>query len=68
MLEFLRSYEALTVYSNSQELLAISNLFNININVFTYKGKLGRWSEICPHPQMVDNTDEKKYKAPDMAL
>ena len=68
MLEFLRSDEALTVYSNSQELLAISNLFNININVFTYKGKLGRWSEICPHPEMVDNTDEKKYKAPDMAL
>ena len=36
MLEFLRSDEALMVYSNSQQVLAMANLFNISI--FTYGG------------------------------
>ena len=33
MLAFLRSEESLVAYSNSQELLAVATLFNININI-----------------------------------
>ena len=35
-LEFLRSEDSLCAYSNYQELLAICNLLNIKIHVFTY--------------------------------
>ena len=68
MLEFLRSEEALTVYSNSQELLAIANLFNIKINIFTYEGEDGRWTEVCPDPEMAFSAEVQGKWAPDMAL
>ena len=69
MLEFLRSEEALMVYSNSQQLLAIANLFNMNISVFTYKGGQGRWTEVCPDPEMAAVAEVRFGKwAPDMAL
>ena len=41
MLTFLRSEDALFVYSNSKELLAIASLFNVNIKIFTYNRKEG---------------------------
>ena len=69
MLEFLRSDDALMVYSNTQELLAVANLFNININIFTYEGKEGIWIKICPDPEMAESAELRFGKwAPDMAL
>ena len=41
MIDFLRSDDALLVYSNSQELIALSNIFNINISIFTFGGSQG---------------------------
>ena len=41
MLEFLRSDESLHVYSNSQELLGIANMYNIIIDIFTFWRKRG---------------------------
>ena len=35
-LSFLRSDKSLYVFSNYQEILAIANLFNINIRIFVY--------------------------------
>ena len=70
MLAFLRSDESLTVYSNTQELLAIANLYNVNIDIFTYGGSVEEsWTQICPDPEMVADVEAKfgKY-IPDMAL
>ena len=53
LLEFLRSEESLLVFSDTQELLAIANIFNIKINIFTF-GETGQlWSEIHPDPDMI---------------
>jgi hypothetical protein len=69
MLDFLRSEEALMVYSNGQELMAMANLFNINIYIFTYKGDDGSWSEVGPDPDMAAQAEIKFGKwAPDMYL
>ena len=69
MLEFLRSEESLMVYSNTQELIAIANLFNINIFIFTYRGDTGWWNEVCPDPEMAASAEIKFGKwAPDMYL
>ena len=65
MLEFLRSDEALMVYSNSQELLAIANMFNINISIFSYGGVEDRWAEVSPDPEIANS--EVNW-VPDMAL
>ena len=69
MLDFLRSDESLMVYSNSQELLAISNLFNVNINIFTYRGDQTWWTEVRPDPEMAATAEVKFGKwVPDMSL
>ena len=69
MLEFLRSEEALMVYSNSQELLAIANLFNIKIDIFSYHGTGGNWNQVCPDPIIATTAEVKFGKwAPDMSL
>ena len=69
MIEFLRSDESLTVYSNYQELLAIANLYNININIFKYEGNKEEWKQVCPAPEMVAETEAKLGKMiPDIAL
>ena len=62
MIEFLRSDEALMVYSNSQELLAIANMFNINISIFTYGGAEERWDEVKPDPAFVARAELHKGK------
>ena len=57
------------VYSNSEELLAIANLFNIKINIFSYHGKEGNWNQVCPDPIMATSAEVKFGKwAPDMSL
>ena len=69
LLEFLRSDESLFVYSNHQELQATANLYDMNINVFTYGGDFERWTKITPDPKMVAEADAKIGKLiPDMAL
>ena len=54
MIDFLRSEDALMVFSNYQELLAIANVFNISISVFSYGNCEPKWSEIYPDPSMVN--------------
>ena len=68
MISFLRSSESLLAYSNSQELIAASNLFNMNIHVFTYSGKEGYWSEISPDPEMSSSAEMNCGVAPDLYL
>ena len=69
MIEFLKSDEALMVYSNSQELLAIANFFNMNISIFTYGGGEEMWNEVKPDPEFVADAEIKFGKwIPDMAL
>ena len=69
MLEFLKSEESLMVYSNTQELIAAANLFNIKIFIFTYNGDDGWWSEVWPDPDMAAESEIKFGKwAPDMYL
>ena len=69
MIEFLRSEEALMVFSNIQEVIAIANIFNVKINVFTYEGKEGKWSDVHPDPE-IRATAEQMFERhiPDMAL
>ena len=54
LLKFLRSEDSLCTYSNYQELLAISNMLNTNIHVFTYgiggNEKSWSWKTIFPRP------------------
>ena len=60
MIKFLRSDKALKVYSNTHELLAMANLYNIRINVFSYGGSgEDGWTQICPDPKMVSEAQAK---------
>ena len=70
MINFLRSDESLTVYSNSQELLAVANLYNVNIDIFTYGDSAGDgWKQVCPDPVMAADAEAKLGKfIPDIAL
>ena len=69
MIDFLRGDESLMVYSNSQELLAIANMFNVTINIFTYSGNNEWWSQVNPEPEFVADAEMKFGKwIPDMAL
>ena len=72
MLKFLRGEDdddSLMVYSNSQQILAYANFFNIKISIFTYSGDHGRWSEVSPDPEMSKEAEFKFGKCiPDMAV
>ena len=46
MMDFLKSDKAMKVYSTGHELLAIANMFNIRIHIFTFEGKEGKWNEV----------------------
>ena len=43
IIDFLKSDDALKVYANSHELLAVANLYNVAINIFTYGKKKWWW-------------------------
>ena len=65
MLDFLRSDDHMMVYSNSQQILAMANLFNINVNIFTFDSL----SVVLPDPVMSKHAEIKLGKSvPDMAL
>ena len=71
-LDFLRSEDSLCVFSNSQELLAIANMLNITIRIFSY-GVGGdetrcEWSEVSPDPEMASTAHFPKGWVPDMYL
>ena len=68
MLTFLRSEDALFVYSNRKEVLSIASLFNINIKIFTYNGKEGWWSEVGPDPELASVAELAANVAPDLYL
>ena len=69
MVDFLRSEEAMNVFSNSHELLAMANMYNITINVFTFGGSADGWTEIPPDPVMVTLLGSSIAKGlPDVAL
>ena len=65
MKAFLKSEDALMVYSNCHDLEAIANVFNIKIKIFTFRGESSHWSEIHPDPQMVE---QAAIEMPEMAL
>ena len=70
--KFLRSDDALYVFSNYQELLAIANMLNINIKIFSYgvSGNEERceWFEVNPDPAMSSTALFPKGLIPDMFL
>ena len=67
MLLFLRSDEALKVYSNFLDLLGLANMFKVNIHVFTFdKEDQSHWNYISPDYSMFQS--ENKRRIPDMFL
>ena len=47
----------------------MANMYNINIEIFTYNGNQNYWRMVCPDPEMVGGTAVKLGKlVPDMAL
>ena len=69
MIDFLKNDDdSLMVYSNSQELLAIANMFNITINIFTYQGEDNYWSEVKPDHDFVTPLNYFGGWIPDLAL
>ena len=68
----MRSEDSLCAFSNSQEFLAIANMLNINIKIFTYGigGDETRceWKEICPDPVMAATAHFPEGWVPDMYL
>ena len=66
-LKFLRSDDSLKTYSNTQELLAAATLYNMKINVFSYKDTEGNWLKISTVPELV-NSEAILANTPDMFL
>ena len=71
-LSFLRSEESLCAYSNSHELLAIANMLNMKIHIFTYgiRGNSDNWgwNSIFPDPEMAQYSKFGQGTLPDMLL
>ena len=69
LIDFLRSKESLTVYSNNQEMMAIANLFNIKIFTFTYNAEGSFWHKVYPDKDIAAKAGIKLGKwVPDMYL
>ena len=69
MLEFLYSDESLMVYSDSQMIHAMANLYNISIFTFTYGRGGETWNVVSPDPEMSKAVEISFGKwLPDMAL
>ena len=69
---FLRSEDSLCVFSNYQEILAIANMLNITVRIFSY-GIGGddtkcEWKEVSPDPVMAASAHFPKGWVPDMYL
>ena len=69
MLSFLRSDKSLKLFADNQQIQALANLFNINIQIFSYDSKSVNWSEIVPNPSLVNTSEVSSGDSiPDMAL
>ena len=72
LLAFLRSEDSLCTFSNYQELLAICNLINIKIHIFTYciggDNQKWSWSTVFPDPNMTKYSEFMPGTVPDMLL
>ena len=71
-LSFLRSEESLCAFSNSQEILAIPNMLNITVRIFSFgiNGDESRceWTEVIPDPQMSATAHFPQGWVPDLYL
>ena len=72
LITFLRSEDSLCLFSNYQEILAIANMLNITIRIFSY-GIGGdetkcEWKEVSPDPEMAATAHFPKGWVPDMHL
>ena len=71
-ISFLRSEDSLCVFSNYQEVLAIANMLNIIVRIFTYGigGDETRceWKEVFPDPEMSASAHFPKGWVPDLYL
>ena len=56
---FLRSDKSLKAYSNIQTLIAMANLYKINIHIFSFKEEKSNWYKVCPDPDFVFSTKVK---------
>ena len=69
---FLKSDDSLTAFSDSQEVFAIANIFNINVHIFKYNfpGQPDKceWSLISPHPEMIFLSKFPAIWMPDLTL
>ena len=72
LLDFLRSQDSLCTYSNYQELLAIANMLNTKIHIFTYgiggNEKSWSWKTVSPDPDMVQYSEFGPGTVPEMYL
>ena len=68
----MRSEDSLCVFSNYQELLALANMLNITVRIFSYGigGDESRceWKEISPDPAKAATAHFPKGLIPDMYL
>ena len=69
---FLYSEKSLCVFSNSQELIAIANMLNITVRIFTYgiggDAERSEWKEISPDPELASTAHFPKGLVPDLYL
>ena len=72
LLNFLRSESSLCAYSNAHELLAISNMLNMKIHIFTYgiggNSNSWGWNSIFPDPEMAQYSEFDSGTVPDILL
>ena len=68
MIDFLKSEKSLLAFSQCHELVAIANVFRMNIHIFTYKRGECYWSKVLPDPDFnVESSDVVKDR-PDVYL
>jgi len=68
MKNFLRGDEALKVFADSHELVALANIYNISFNIFSYGKTEARWNKIDPDKNMVSLIGSPEGVYPDVSL
>ena len=56
------------MFSDYHELLAMANLYRINIHVFTYGGSKNWWYQVKPNEEMMLKLISAKESYPDVHL
>ena len=65
MISFLKTEDAQYVYSSYHDVLAMANVFNVYIHVFTFKDDYSDWFTVGPDSTIVD-TSVSEFMLPDM--